>query len=59
MAKKHKKASGHTVAKEFPQQANPMDVVNHPVRNLPDPTGGMFNPAAGATMDGAPEGQSY
>lgn len=57
MAKKRKHASGHSVAKEFPSQASPMDVVNHPVRNLPDPTGGMFNPTQ-AAMPGAPMGES-
>ena len=57
MARKHKKASGHSVAKEFPGQASPMDVVNHPVRNLPDPTGGMANPMQ-AAMPGAPMGDS-
>ena len=56
MAKKRKKST-HSVDKSFPGQASPMDVVNHPVRNLPDPTGGMFNPNS-AAMPGVPSDQS-
>lgn len=44
--KKHKKASGHTVAPEFPNQGTPMDMANHPLNNLPDPSAGVTNPMA-------------
>lgn len=56
MAKKSKKR--HTVDKSFPGQASPMDVVNHPIHNLPDPVAGMTNPAAMAAMPGVPGNQS-
>lgn len=29
----------------YPVMASPMDVADHPVHNLPNPAGGLFNPA--------------
>jgi len=57
MAKRHKKAA-HSVAKEFPSQASPMDVVSHPARNLPDPSGGVAGMTNPMTQMGAPMGDS-
>ena len=51
MAKKHSSKSRHSVAPGFPAMANPMDVADHPVHNMPAPTGGAFD---GSQMPGAP-----
>lgn len=60
MAKKHKKASKHTVAPEFPEQGSPTDMAQHPLNNLPDPSGGamagMINPAMMSGMQGEQNG---
>lgn len=45
MSKKRKKKA----ASYDHMMGSPMDVSNHPVNNLPDPTGGMFNPQAMAS----------
>lgn len=50
---KSKKKTKHTVAKGFPAMANPMDVADHPVNNLPSPQGGAYD-AAQLMAPGAP-----
>lgn len=49
MAKKRKKVKAKaSMDSSFPGQGSPMDVQNHPLNNLPDPSGGAF---AGAGLN--------